>query len=406
MASTGKKQRFLENEQMDFEIQCILGGCYYGAADAGEILATADAIGGGEFEDWYREWCATADRVRETAEKCAAAGNEVSARRGYLRAASYYSASISMIDGTRDPSRGVPTWKRHLACWDEFCSRLTPPALKVDIPFEQTPMPGYFFVPDDSGGPWPTVVFNNGSDGTTSSMWTLGVAGALERGYAALVFDGPGQNSMLWLHDVPFRYDWEKVITPVTDFLLGRSDVDPGRVALSGVSQGGYWVLRALAFEHRIAAGIVDPGVMDVFTVMAGKFPGEMIDLVNSGKEEDFNNLMKMGIESGGDAARQSIEWRMKPYGTGNYYRWVKAAQRFNARDVIKQVECPMFIADPEGEQFWPGQSQEVYDALTCPRTIARFTAAEGADWHCEPKARGLYDQRMFDWLATVMPAR
>jgi len=27
MASTGKKQRFLENEQMDFEIQCILGGC-------------------------------------------------------------------------------------------------------------------------------------------------------------------------------------------------------------------------------------------------------------------------------------------------------------------------------------------------------------------------------------------
>jgi hypothetical protein len=236
----------------------------------------------------------------------------------------------------------------------------------------------------------------------SSASWS----GALERGYAALIFDGPGQNSMLWVHDVPFRYDWEKVITPVTDFLLGRSDIDPERIALSGVSQGGYWVLRTLAFEHRIAAGIVDPGVMDVFTVMAGKFPREMIDLVNSGGEEDFNNLTKMGIDAGGDAARQSIEWRMKPYGTGNYYQWVKAAQRFNARDVIKQVECPMFIADPEGEQFWPGQSQEVYDALTCPRTIERFTAAEGADWHCEPKARGLYDQRMFDWLATVMPAR
>ena len=406
MASTEKKQYFLKDEQMDFEVQCVLGGCYYGAADAGEILATAVNIKEGDYESWYREWCATAERVQGIAEQCAAAGNDVSARCAYLRAASYYSAAISMIDGTKDPSRGVPTWKRHLACWDEFCARLTPPAEQVKIPYEETPMPGYFFVPDGSGGPWPTMILNNGSDGTTSGMWTLGVAAALQRGYAALVFDGPGQNSMLWLHDVPFRYDWEKVITPVTDFILGRDDVDPDRIALSGVSQGGYWVLRALAFEHRVAAGIADPGVMDVFTVMAGKFPKEMLDLVNSGKEEEFNNLMKMGIDSGGDAARQEIGWRMKPYGTRNYYQWIKAAERFNARDVIGQIKCPMFIADPEDEQFWPGQSQEVYDALTCPGTIVRFTAAEGANWHCEPKARGLYDQRMFDWLATAMPAR
>ncbi|MBC8492499.1 MAG: dipeptidyl aminopeptidase, partial [Chloroflexi bacterium] len=203
MASTEKKQYFLKDEQMDFEVQCILGGCYYGAADAGEILATADRIKEGDYESWYQEWCATAERVGGIAEQCTAAGNDVSARCAYLRAAGYYSAAISMIDGTKDPSRGVPTWKRHLACWDEFCSRLVPPAEKVDIPYEETPMPGYFFVPDGSGGPWPTIIFNNGSDGTTSGMWTFGVAGALQRGYAALVFDGPGQNSMLWLHDVP-----------------------------------------------------------------------------------------------------------------------------------------------------------------------------------------------------------
>jgi len=34
------------------------------------------------------------------------------------------------------------------------------------------------------------------------------------------------------------------------------------------------------------------------------------------------------------------------------------------------------------------------------------FTAAEGADLHCEPKAPGLRAQRLFDWLdATLQPS-
>ncbi len=403
--SDKKKHYFLKHEQMDFEIQAILGSCYYGAADAGEILATADRIKDGDFESWYQAWYSTAERVLGFAGECAAAGNDVSAREAYLRAATYFSGSISMIDGTDDPSRGVPAWKRHLACWEEFCSRLDPLAEKVDIPYEEVPMPGYFFKPSDSGGPWATVIFNNGSDGPTCAMWTLGVAGALERGYAALVFDGPGENSMLWLHDVPFRHDWEKVITPVVDYLVGRDDVDAGRIALSGVSQGGFWILRALAFEHRVKAGIADPGVMDVSSAISERFPKRLMKLFDAGNEEEFNKEMKMGMKMAGHAARQELEWRMKPYGTDSYYEWVLLSKQFNLRDVIKQVECPVFIADPEDEQFWPGQSQQVYDALECPKIIVRFTAEEGANWHCEPKARGLYDQRMFDWLATVIPA-
>lgn len=405
MSDSTKKQFFLDDEQMDFEIQCVLGGCYYGSADAGEVLATAVRLKEGDCESWYQEWLATAERVQKYAKQSAAAGNRVSARRAYLRAASYYGASISMIDGTDDPTRGVPTWKRHMKCFDEFCSLLDPPAEKVKIPYEKTPMPGYLFKPDEPGGPWPTIIFNNGSDGPTCAMWGSGVAGALERGYAALIFDGPGQNSMLWLHDVGFRYDWEKVITPVVDYLLGRGEVDAKRIALSGISQGGYWVLRALAFEKRIAAGIADPGVMDIATVMKAKFPKEMLQLLDEGKEKDFNDFMDMVMKQQGARERQELEWRMKPYGTKVYSEWLKSAMKFNARDVVKQIECPMFIADPDDEQFWPGQSQEVYDALECPRIIARFTAAEGANWHCEPKARSLYDQRMFDWLATVMPA-
>jgi dienelactone hydrolase len=404
MADAEKKQYFSEDEQMDFEIQLILGSCYYGAADAGEVLSAIDMLKPGDAESWVQAWQATAERVQGYAEKSDAAGNRVSAREAYLRAANYFAGPLSMIDGTEDPSRGESYWKQHMACWEEFCARLDPPAEKIEIPYGPAPMPAWFFKPDDSSGPFPTVIFNNGSDGPTASMWGSGTSGALRRGYAALVFDGPGQNSMLWLHGVPFRHDWEKVITPVVDTLVARPDVDASRIALSGLSQAGYWVLRALAFEHRIAAGIVDPGVMDVATAGRAKMPKEMIDLLNAGDEKTFNEWMARAMDMDPTGkSRREIEWRMKPYATHNFYEWFKWTEDYNARDIIKDIKCPMFVADPDDEQFWPGQSQEVYDALESPKAIVKFTREEGANWHCEPKARSLYDQRMFDWLATVM---
>jgi hypothetical protein len=38
----------------------------------------------------------------------------------------------------------------------------------------------------------------------------------------------------LFLQDLYFRPDWEKVVTPVVDFALGRPKVDPERIAIMG----------------------------------------------------------------------------------------------------------------------------------------------------------------------------
>jgi len=90
---------------------------------------------------------------------------------------------------------------------------------------------------------------------------------------------------------------------------------------------------------------------------------------------------------------------RMRPFGLNSPYEAFKAAQQYNLAGIAKQIRCPMLITDPEGEQFWPGQSQKLYDALSAPKTLLKFTAAEGGDLHCEPKAPGLRSQRIFDWL-------
>jgi hypothetical protein len=58
-----------------------------------------------------------------------------------------------------------------------------------------------------------------------------------------------------------------------------------------------------------------------------------------------------------------------------------------------------LLITDPEGEQFWPGQSQQLYDRLPGPKEIIHFRSAEGAGRHCEPLASAQRDNQILDWL-------
>jgi hypothetical protein len=61
-------------------------------------------------------------------------------------------------------------------------------------------LPGHFFrAPDaEPGEPRPLVVLDNGSDGATSHLGLFGGWAALERGYHAMTFDGPGQQAALF----------------------------------------------------------------------------------------------------------------------------------------------------------------------------------------------------------------
>jgi hypothetical protein len=275
---------------------------------------------------------------------------------------------------------------------------LRSPFEKVEIPYEDTTLPGYLFKVDNSGRSRPLLILNNGSDGTVTEMYLSGGAAALERGYNALTFDGPGQGAALFVQGLYFRPDWEKVVTPVVDFALRRPEVDSERIAIQGVSQAGYWVPRAVAFEHRIAAAIADPGVVDVSTSWSARLPQEMQELLERGQKEEFDRYMGEAMRSS-QSVRYTLRFRMRPYGTDSPYEAYKMAKQYTLDGVADKIRCPMLVTDPENEQFWPGQPRQLYGALTCPKELVSFTAAEGADSHCEPKALGLRDQRIFDWL-------
>jgi dipeptidyl aminopeptidase/acylaminoacyl peptidase len=83
----------------------------------------------------------------------------------------------------------------------------------------------------------------------------------LARGIATLVFDGPGQGEAEY--DFPIRGNYETAVTAVVDYVGTRNDLDASRIGLWGVSLGGYYAARAVAFEKRVKACIALSGPFD-----------------------------------------------------------------------------------------------------------------------------------------------
>jgi dienelactone hydrolase len=394
---------FSPDADQDDEIRAVLGGAVSGSADVGEVLAAVAGVRGKDHEAWFAAWRGLGDRVAAQGDASAAAGRTASAASSYLRASAYLGTAVNAVSALESDEQLLPTFRAHRQAWDRWVDASGLDVERVRIPYGGGSLPGYLFRAAGAR-PRPVVVAVNGSDGSLTSLWGACVAGALRRGYHALVFDGPGQQSMLFEHEVPFRPDWEKVLTPVLDTVLARPEVDAEKVAVYGISQAGYWVTRALAFEHRPVAAVVDPGVVDVATSWEREVPASLLKLLDKGEDHAFDRDMAIGMRlSRSTAARW--RFRARPYGADGYAATLRAVRTYDASDVAARVTTPLLITSPEGEQFWPGQSERLAALTGAVSTLVPFTAAEGADRHCQPLARALTERRIYDWLDGYLAA-
>lgn len=62
-------------------------------------------------------------------------------------------------------------------------------------------------------------------------------------------------------------------------------------------------------------------------------------------------------------------------------------------------------MCDAAEDEFFKGQPEQLYEHLTCPKTLMLFTAEEGAGAHCHPGAMRLALARIYDWLDTTLAA-
>ncbi len=396
---------FFKEEALNFQMLFALGAAGYGVSEVGEVLATFDRIHGkgDTYRATFEEFQRLGRQLRKRADEERKAGRLRSARASYLRATMYLDQALFFALGSGNPTRKHEgaLFREMEGAWASAAALFQPRFEAVRIPYFAGQMPGWFLSP---GGKVrrPTVIINTGSDAQNIDMYVYGGAAALERGWNALIFEGPGQGSNLFLRNQAFIPDWERVITPVVDWLSAHRRVDRRRISLVGQSFGGYLTVRAASREHRLAGLVPDPGVVSAFRTWQEGLPPEMLELLNGGKRTEFNHFWNEIPKSLSANGRAGFAKRTEIYGQVDGYEKMKLAQKFVlTREDARRVTTPTAIVSPELEQFFPGQPQELRKWMQAPRSLIKFTVAEGAEYHCEPLAPQLRNERVFDWLET-----
>jgi dienelactone hydrolase len=399
---------FPDDAQFEFEAARTLGAVDYGGSAVGEVLVAVSQIRPGDYDSWHEAWGALADRVAREADHQSSGGHRVSARDGWLRASNYYRTSEFLLRTRADDPRVAHAYRRTVDCYVAAGRLFQPEIEPVEIPYEGTTLPGYFHRVDDSARPRPTVIMHTGFDGSAEEMHFLGARAAVERGYSALAFDGPGQFGPRHREGLAFRPDWEHVVTPVVDFALRRPDVDPRRIALMGASLGGLLAPRAAAFEKRLAACIANDGLYDYAAAttlarvpLAQRAAFEQQLKAEHAPEIDqlFANLMETN-----PTVRWALTQGMYAMGAATPRQYGAKSLAYHLRDgVAEAISCPTLVCDAEEDLFFAGQPQVLYDHLTCKKTILRFSRAEGAGEHCGCDDLRLVMGRIYDWLDEIL---
>jgi dienelactone hydrolase len=408
-----------DQEDLSFETLLALGSAGEGTSEVGEIVAAVNAINaaGPTYQHYFESFSATARRVGALADAELAAGHQVSARSAYLRAATYWDLCLYFVLGTSYRAREAAVYAAMQRNWNRAAGLFDPPFQYVQIPYAGTWLPGYWIRPPGPVIARPTVILNNGSDGQNVDLFAFGGAAALARGYNALIFEGPGQGSVLFEREIPFRPDWEHVVTPIIDWLLHQPGVAPGRIAITGWSMCGESVVRAAAYEHRLAGVVADPGVRDAWLAFPEAIRGIFADGRSRAEVNHIWNHDVVPYLSAVDwftmAKRSELFGRqfLLPVRAGrmftDLYGLGQTVMELNCTTSAPRVTSPTLITYYQDDAFYPGpgQAQAVYDLLPAGLTKAyhMFTAAEGAQFHDAPMAPQTRNQVVFDWLDTIL---
>jgi len=391
-----------KDDHFAFEFVRNLGFMYYGGADLGEMIVTAGRITEGDFESWFEGWNQRAERILSRAEADVAGGHRVSARAGLLRASTYFRMAEFYLHGNPTDPRIQSTSRASQRAYAKAAELTGPTWQPIEIPYEDTTLPGYFYKPDMSEKPRPTIIFHGGFDSSVEELFYYGGAPATLRGYNCLTWDGPGQGAPMREQKLPFRPDWEKVVTPAVDYALTRPDVDPDKLILVGMSLGGYLAARAAAFEHRFRAAVFFDGVYDFHESLRNLLPAEAIAAYDAGDRARCERIVKDAMPAS-TPLRWAITQGTWSFGVTSVADLIDHSKAYTLAGVIDRISCPCLVMDAEGDIFFKGQPQRVFDELRVPKAFAPFTAEDGAENHCQSGALAYKDEVVFNWIAETL---
>ncbi|WP_118974447.1 alpha/beta hydrolase family protein [Taibaiella koreensis] len=389
-----------ENPVLESVFLFYLGSAWQRLSDIGECFDTASRIDESREGSWAEEWVKTGDRLNALGHSCLQKHHRLTAGESYLRAATYYRAALHHHPDPTAPEVKQLTLKE-IKNFKDAMQYLDIPVEAVEIPYERTHIPGYWFKSQVKGRKKnPVLIFHSGRDSWAEDYLWIAQQATL-RGYHCLLFDGPGQGKLLRLQNLPFRYDWEKVVGPVVDFVIKDRSVDKERIALTGFSMGGFLAPRAATAEKRIKLCIANPGVLSwvdgVYTFLNQLNP-ELMQLFHDGAYERFDKEMAAYMETNA-FFRWGIADTMWKHGARTPSEMMQMLQEYTIEDKVRQIKCRMLVIDGMGEEYSAGQARKLYDALRCPKDFILFTEEDTGFLHCQPGALSISYTRIFNWL-------
>jgi pimeloyl-ACP methyl ester carboxylesterase len=344
-------------------------------------------------------------RQEEDAQARARRGHALSARDQYLVACNNYRAA-EYYCGVLDPRHAALGLKSR-ECF--LAAMLRAPELACEeaaMPFGSKLLPAYYFrAPQAGRRQGKTLIIISGYDGTLEETWLAYGRAALERGYHLLLVTGPGQmDTLRWYPGLAFVPEYEVIARAALDFLLARRGTDPRRVALMGISYGGYFATRMAAHEPRIRALIANSPIVDLHAYMVsfvGFDPAEWPDAKDI-RLADLNHIPDTAIPPQQREMMRSLMVRM---GRDSFKQTYQRLRDFRVSDAdLRNIRCPSLALVGSGEGQEPqAQCMRFLNTVAGPVAHHLFTAEEGADGHCQTGNLAYSAAVSMDWLDEVL---
>ncbi len=199
------------------------------------------------------KWVEMGDKLIGLADEDEAAGRGFSAS-DKLERASLYLLVAERMQGHGHPGR-AETYARALDTFARSTRLGSINRERVEIPLTTGTMPA-LYTRAEGPGPHPVVVYCNGLDSCKELLYWSRLPEALaKRGISTLCVDQPGTGEALRLQNLPVDPHSEHWASKAIDWLETQSDVDPKRIGMTGISLGGHFAPRAVAYEPRFASG-------------------------------------------------------------------------------------------------------------------------------------------------------
>ncbi|BAN48309.1 S9 family peptidase [Metapseudomonas resinovorans] len=347
-----------------------------------EAAKQPDAAGTRAFRE---TWSKMADKLCDLAREDEEQGRLLSAGEKYNRAATYY-LTCERLQAHGAPGRlelyqgFLDTFARGIALSGENCKR-------VEIPYEGKVISGLFVRAEGVEGPAPLLVQLNGLDSTKEMKYRVGLPAWLaKRGVSSLVIDQPGTGEALRLHDLKARFDTEHWGSRVFDWLETREDVDASRIGCEGVSLGGYYCPRVVAFEPRFACGVV------------------------WGANHDWRDVQKRRLEREGSFPVphywEHVRW---VWGGKDVDEFMTIAENVHLDGVVERIKVPFLVTHGEQDSQIPLKwAHRTYEQLvnSPKRELKIFTPREGGVQHSSFDNSINAGQYIADWVAETLGGR